>query len=256
MPFIENAAKSAEPFLAVIWFHSPHLPVVAGKEYRDLYADHSLKKQLYYGCITAMDQQVGRLRTALRDLRIADNTIVWFASDNGPENGTPGSPGKFRGRKRSLYEGGVRVPGLDEWPARIAKARESDVPAVTSDYFPTVLDYLGLTMKGQPDPIDGVSLRGLIEGTMTQRPHPIGFQSDRTATLSDNRFKLVVSSAGSDKRQRQQTAELYDLIADPYEQNNIASELGEYAEVTARMTLTLRQWQASCAKSNAGGDYR
>ena len=89
--------------------------------------------------------------------------MVWFCSDNGPE-GNPqrrgrsqGSAGPFRGRKRSLYEGGVRVPGLLEWPARITRARVTDIPCVTSDYFPTVLDAIGGGL--------GIWLTGLLYDT-------------------------------------------------------------------------------------------
>ncbi len=246
LPFMEKAHRASKPFFAVIWFHTPHLPVVTGKKYRDLYRDRPLKEQLYYGAISAMDEQVGRLRSTLRRWAASENTMLWFASDNGPENRTPGSPGSFRGRKRSLYEGGVRVPGLLEWPARIRTARSTDVPAVTSDYFPTVLDYLGFTTGGRVDPIDGVSLKPLIEGTMKERPRPIGFQTRGMATLSDDRFKLVIQGKG-------QGVELYDLLADPSEKNDVASR---HPEIVKEMTRQLRAWQESCARSSRGEDYR
>ncbi len=245
IPFIEKSVAEAQPFFAVIWFHTPHLPVVAGKAYREMYGDRPLEEQLYYGCITAMDEQVGRLRKRLRELGVAENSMLFFASDNGPENGTPGSAGPFRGRKRSLYEGGVRVPALLEWPAKINQGRSSDYPAVTSDYFPTVLDVLGLKFKGQPEPIDGVSLLPLIEGTMKERPRAIGFQSGGMATLTGNRFKLVVAGNG-------QPIELYDLLEDPSEKNNVAAS---NEAVVTEMKGQLAAWQASCADSSRGGDY-
>ncbi|HUV07677.1 MAG TPA: sulfatase-like hydrolase/transferase, partial [Spirochaetia bacterium] len=109
LPFIEQAAKNDRPFLAVIWFHAPHSPVVAGPEYLRLYEDQELGRRHYYGCITAMDEQVGRLRAALRRLGVAENTMLCFCSDNGPEgmsegldsNINCGSTKGFRGRKRS-----------------------------------------------------------------------------------------------------------------------------------------------------------
>ncbi|MCG8586483.1 MAG: sulfatase-like hydrolase/transferase [Pirellulales bacterium] len=247
VPFVEQCAKAKKPFFAIVWFHTPHLPVVAGKKYRDMYADRSKKEQLYYGCITAMDEQVGRLRKTLRSLGIADDTIVCFASDNGPENGTPGSAGHLRGRKRSLYEGGVRVPGLIEWPAKIRAARTTDMPAVTSDYFPTMLDVLGFEMEGQPEPIDGVSLLPLVEGKMLERPRPISFQSQGTRTLSDNRYKLVVTG------KKKSRAELYDLVEDPSEKNDLADER---PEIVKAMSETLAKWQKSCQASASGADYK
>lgn len=246
LPFIERAAEADRPFVAVVWFHAPHLPVVTGKRYRELYAERPLREQLYYGCITAMDAQVGRLRKALREQGVAEETMVWFASDNGPENGTPGSPGPFRGRKRSLYEGGVRGPAVLEWPAKIAEPCTTDIPCVTSDYYPTVLDVLEIEMPDQPEPLDGVSLLPLIEGRMDSRPRPIGFQSRGTATWCDNRFKLVMKRNGK-------AVELYDLIEDPAETTNIA---GEQPQRVQRMKRALRAWQKSCAASAEGKDYQ
>ncbi|MHC4121782.1 MAG: sulfatase-like hydrolase/transferase [Planctomycetota bacterium] len=88
IPFISKAAENKQPFFATVWFHEPHEPVVAGPEYREMYAQYSEGEQHYYGCITAMDEQIGRLRKELRNLGIAENTMVWFCSDNGPEGMT------------------------------------------------------------------------------------------------------------------------------------------------------------------------
>jgi arylsulfatase A-like enzyme len=247
LPFIETAAKNQQPFFAVIWFHTPHLPVVAGKKHRDLYADRPLKQQLYFGSITAMDEQIGRLRKALREWNIAEDTMLWFCSDNGPESNTPGSAGKFRGRKRSLYEGGVRVPGLLEWPKQIPEGRQTDVPCVTSDYLPTILSITRLEEHRHPEPIDGVNLMPLIEGKINSRERPIAFQSANMAALSDNRYKLVMAGQGN-----QAKAELYDLDADPGEEANIAAD---HPEITHRMRQTLKEWQASCRRSAEGSDY-
>ena len=181
IPFVRNAAQQKKPFLTVVWFHTPHLPVIAGAKYRKMYSHYSEDEQHYYGCVTAMDEQMGRLRNQLRELGIADNTMVWFCSDNGPEGKdgkrgrTRGSAGSLRGRKRSLFEGGVRVPALLEWPARVKGGKVTDIPCCTSDYFPTVLDVLNIKIKGLPKPIDGVSLLPLIEGKMKKRPAPIAF---------------------------------------------------------------------------------
>ena len=265
IPFIRGAVKAATPFLAVIWFHTPHLPVVAGGKYTEMYKDHRGKN--YLGCITAMDDQMGRLRAELKALGIADNTMLWFCSDNGPEggrfNGANGSAGPLRGRKRSLYEGGVRVPGLLVWPAKVTKPRVVKMPCSTSDYFPTVLDVLGFTMKGRPLPIDGVSLLPLIEGRMTRRPRPIGFESAGQVSLTDNRYKLIRAGGRRRKKKKPNEAdktgrqpakfELYDLIEDPGEKHDLAAEK---PDVVTKMRATLDAWRASCKKSLAGEDYR
>ncbi|MHC4566142.1 MAG: sulfatase family protein [Planctomycetota bacterium] len=242
VPFIRSAAARGKPFLAVIWFHTPHLPVVTGPAYRKPYSQYSEDEQHYYGCITAMDEQIGRLRAELRTLGVADNTMLWFCSDNGPEGKdgksgrSRGSAGPFRGRKRSLFEGGVRVPGLLEWPARAKAGRTTDVPCSTSDYFPTVLGVLGFKMKGQPEPVDGVSLLPLIDDKMTKRPVPIGFESSKQTSLTDNRYKIYSKDGGK-------TYMLFDLLEDPGENNDIAAEK---PQILHSMKETLGKWRESC----------
>ncbi|MFC1712855.1 sulfatase [Candidatus Poribacteria bacterium] len=250
IPFIEGATAKRQPFFAVIWFHAPHLPVVTGAEYARSYGEFELYKRNYYGCITAMDAQMGRLLAKLEELGAANNTMLWFCSDNGPEgkaDSAPGSAGILRGRKRSLYEGGVRVPGLLIWPDRIAASQMVNIPCVTSDYFPTVMDVLGYRLPAaETRPYDGISLLPLIDGQMTERPRPIGFESRRQVSLTDNRYKIYSPDDG-------ETFELYDLIEDPSEENDLAVEK---PDIVSRMSGLLNQWRQSCLESNQGRDYR
>ncbi|MCD6303588.1 MAG: sulfatase-like hydrolase/transferase, partial [Planctomycetes bacterium] len=240
-PFIRRAVADGKPFLAVVWFHAPHLPVLAGPQYRKLYADRPTGAQNYLGCITAMDAQIGRMRKLLRELGVAENTMLWFCSDNGPEGRrhTPdnGSTGGLRGRKRSLFEGGIRVPGLLEWPAKVRKHRVIDMPCGTEDYFPTVLAALGIEDKATVRPIDGVNLMPLIEGRMTQRPRPLGRQSRGQIALIDNRYKIIQLPSDPKSSKRGGTGGkpsgsktgwmLFDLVKDPHETKDIASEKPE-----------------------------
>jgi arylsulfatase A-like enzyme len=238
IPFVEKSAGAKKPFFAVVWFHSPHLPVVAGPDHLKPYAEYDAYRRNYYGCVTAMDQQIGRLRETLRKAGVAEDTLLFFASDNGPEGkaGDPGSAGPFRGRKRDLYEGGIRVPALIEWPARVKPGRRSGFPAVTSDYLPTVLDILG---KPLPEDriIDGVSLLPLIEGEAGTREAPIGFSFGKQSALSDNRWKLIRPGAGK-------SAELYDLREDPSEKSDLAPA---HPDIVKDLSARLDAWLESCA---------
>jgi arylsulfatase A-like enzyme len=240
LPFIHEAAKADQPFFAVIWFHTPHKPIVSGPPFTEGYADHAE----YYGCITALDAQMGRLREALKELGVAKNTMLWYTSDNGPENGTPGTTGPYRDRKRSLYEGGVRVPGLLVWPDRIHAPRVVTAPAVTSDYLPTILEALGLP-KPADRPLDGISILPQILGALETRPVPVAFHSRKQAALSDNRYKIYSDNAGK-------TWALYDLMADPGEATNIISREPEIAE---KMIAQYEAWRESCVASAKGEDY-
>ncbi len=243
LPFIQKAAQESTPFFAVIWFHACHLPVVSAPPYTDGYKEHAD----YYGCITAMDEQVGRLRSELKTLGIDGNTMLWFCSDNGPEGDdtAPGRTAGLRGRKRDLYEGGVRVPGLMVWPDRVKNPRTITMPCSTSDYFPTVMDVLGYTVpETESRPYDGVSLLPLIDGQMAERPRPIAFESAGCVSLMDNRYKIIRVAGGG--------YELYDIVEDPSEQHNIADE---HPDIVATMQAALDAWRDSCKNSLKGEDY-
>ncbi|MDP7289975.1 MAG: sulfatase-like hydrolase/transferase, partial [Phycisphaerae bacterium] len=144
VPFIKKAVAEKKPFLAVVWFHTPHSPVLAGPKYLAMYKDRPEHEAHFYGCVTAMDEQVGRLRKTLEDLKVDQDTIMFFCSDNGParqgKKRQVGSNGGLRGYKLSLFEGGIRVPGLMTWPAKIKQAKIVKSPASTSDYVPTIYD--------------------------------------------------------------------------------------------------------------------
>ncbi|MEO2033215.1 MAG: sulfatase-like hydrolase/transferase [Planctomycetaceae bacterium] len=256
LAFIRQAAGQ-QPFLAVVWFHAPHMPVVAGPDDTSRFPGEDRYHQHYYGCITALDREVGRLRNELRQLGVAHNTMFWYCSDNGPERKFglgAGSTGSLRGHKRSLFEGGIRVPGILEWPAQVTAGRQTDIPVCTSDYLPTILDVLEMKIPDER-PIDGISLVPLLQGRMQKRTDPIAFEfptGERSAgsppvALIENRYKLVsdLSAGGRDM--------LFDIVADPQETIDLSKERPE--QVTG-MKHVLAAWRASCRSSAAGEDYR
>lgn len=263
IPFIEEAVAAGRPFLAVIWFHAPHRPVIGGPQYRARYAAETVPRQHYYAAVTAMDEQIGRLRGRLRQLGVAEDTLVWFCSDNGPDGmrgpvqRLQGSTGPLRGRKWSLYEGGVRVPGLVEWPARIGGGRATDFPVVTSDLFPTILAAIGEPLPAGR-PYDGIDLLPAIDGWQRRRPRPIGFRFGNQASLLDDRYKLIDNHAGGGPEPADAGAaprpryELYDVVADPAESRDLAPDNPRTVE---RMAQALSEWQESCVRSWHGDDY-
>ena len=256
VPFMREAAEAGDPFLAVVWFHAPHSPVRAGPEHRAPYRDHPEDHQHYYGCLAGVDEQMGRIRDELDRLGVAENTILAFCSDNGPaaEGGGPGwhpggrqqgSQGPFRGRKGSLYEGGVRVPSFLVWPGVTAPGQVIDAPCCTSDYFPTLVEAFGVRRGDQPEPIDGESLMPLLQGEASARRMPIGFESQKQRAWMDNRYKLYSDDDGA-------SFALFDLIEDPAETRDLAEENPERVE---RMRAALETWRSSCERSRAGADY-
>ncbi len=245
IPFMRRSVNSGHPFFSVIWFHTPHLPLVATRKYRDMYGDLSYKKQLLYASITMMDEQVGRLWDQLEKMGQADNTMLWFCSDNGPERGTPGSAGPFRERKRSLYEGGLRVPAFVIWPDMVKPEQVIDTPCVTSDYLPTIADFLDITYPDSDRPIDGISLKDILISNRTDRKKAIGFQAPKKMSWVTDQYKLISNDEG-------QTFELYDLINDKSETKDISAG---NKKLVADMKRDLLDWVASCRRSEEGKDY-
>lgn len=237
IPFIRDAVAKEQPFLAVIWFHTPHSPVVGGPNYRKIYQDFDEDTQHYYACISAMDEQVGRLRRELGKLGVDRDTMIWFCSDNGPaRQGSPRHHGRtngLSGYKLSINEGGIRVPGLLVWPGAVKAGQTIDAPCVTSDYFPTILAALDIDL---PDDriYDGINLMPIIHNKQVERGKPIGFlnKDAKEAVWMEDRFKLIM---------RPKKTELYDIVADPAENANLADSS---PEIVDRMQRDLEGWKA------------
>lgn len=170
--WMRQQVAADSPFLAVIWFGSPHFPHHAAPEFAALYPDVPKKEREYFGEISGLDQAFGNIRNALGEMGVRDHTLLWFCSDNGAM--PVGDVGDARGGKHVLYEGGLRVPAFLEWPEAVPSPRATPVRCVTSDIFPTVLAAAGVPL---PDSrmIDGISLVPLIQGGMDLRPAPLGF---------------------------------------------------------------------------------
>ncbi len=152
------AAK--KPFFSVVWFGSPHGPHVAASEDRALYPGHPHAH--FLGEITGMDRAFGMIRDSLEDLGIREDTLLWYCSDNGalPKVGATGG---FRGNKGKVYEGGLLVPAILEWPAKIQDPRIVAQRCNTVDIFPTLLEVAGLPQQKKPH-LDGISLAPILEG--------------------------------------------------------------------------------------------
>ena len=182
LKWIGQETKRSQPFLAVVWFGSPHSPHRAVQRDRKPYSDQPKPNQNFLGEVTGMDRAFGKLRDALGPLGIRENTILWYCSDNGalPQ---VGSAGPFRGRKGQVYDGGLLVPSILEWPARIKSPRRTAARCNTCDIYPTLLEIVGAQPTHQPR-LDGVSLVGIIEGTTSTRPRPMGFWNSRVQGIS------------------------------------------------------------------------
>jgi arylsulfatase A-like enzyme len=256
IPFIEQSVAQDQAFLSIIWFHAPHLPVLTGEKYKSFYTHLSEGEQHYYGVITALDEQVGRLRNKLKSLGVANNTLVFYTSDNGPETSlqvrdqniphgrAQGTTKGLRGRKRSLYEGGIRVPGIVEWPGVIKAGTQIDTPCFTSDYFPTIAHVLGIDLEKYQRPFDGENLIPYWEGQRQKRSQPLAFQFGKQCALIDNQYKMYGISDGP--------MQLFDLLNDPSEEKDLSR--AEPA-LLIRLLSKYQNWNTTIQSSQSGEDY-
>ena len=167
--WLDHYRDKSSPFFLNLWFHEPHQPVAAPPELEEKY-NHT-KLPAYYGCIENMDMAIGRILYKLEEMGVAGNTIVIFMSDNGSYM-KEGNNGDLRGSKTTLWEGGIRVPGIIRWPGRIRKGTTENTPAGIVDILPTLCEITG---TGLPEnrKIDGVSLLPLFKGKSLNREKPL-----------------------------------------------------------------------------------
>jgi arylsulfatase A-like enzyme len=208
--FIDRAQEMKKPFLGVIWFGSPHEPYQGLPEDLALYdalpakypdkmvkltsnqTGEQTKRPLgdvlreRYAEITAMDRAIGTLRSQISARGLRENTLVFYCGDNGTSpDGFLASP--HRGMKGDFYEGGTRVPGLIEWPARFPKPMTTPLRASTSDLLPTLAALAGIALPERP--LDGIDLMPLLANDTDERPLPLFFWGHDTRALSSRNPK-------------------------------------------------------------------
>lgn len=236
-------ANHKSPFFLYVPYNAPHSPYVAPDRYIEKYLQKGLplREARIYGMITCLDENIGRLLKTLDDTGVAQNTIVIFMTDNGGVSGH--YKAGLRGRKGTVYEGGVRVPFFVRWPGKFPAGKKIDAMVQHIDVFPTLCELIGA------DPpvdrvIDGKSLLPLIRSETTASPHQYLFHQwnrgkpnpDESWAAFDGRFKLA-------------NGELFDLAEDPGEQRNIAARR---PDKTRELREAFLAWFADVT---AGRDY-
>ena len=287
LAFLNKHKDGEEPMFVIVWFPSPHDPHDELPDGPRLYEGENAAG--YFREITLLDQQLGRLRQELHAMGISDNTLLWYCSDNG---GLVAETSGGRARKGSVYEGGLRVPAILEWPARGLRGRTA-TPACTTDIYPTLLSMVGLPLHA-PHPLDGMDISAYFAGE-THRAKPLGFWhkfQNGQATWSDRILKSILEKqlAGSptphaperiakDALDFPQIApdfseghaawtawpwklhridgeryELYHLVDDPMESQDLSAQEAHQLRLKS-MKAELDAWMRGVVLSLNGGDY-
>ena len=159
--------------------------------------------------------------------------------------------GGLRGHKGELWEGGIRVPAIIEWPAGIPNPVRTSVMACTSDIYPTLVELLHIEVPNQIQPLDGLSILPLIQGHMQQRARPLGFMHYGGDTMADGAMAWIDNGYKLFKQMPDKLA-LFDMVADPWEKSDIAAA---HPEIVKRMDAELTAWHKSVERSGRGDDY-
>ncbi|MFC5456350.1 sulfatase [Prosthecobacter fluviatilis] len=239
--FIGRHTGEAKPWMLYLAFNAPHTPLQAPQKWLDRYSQIADKsRQTYAAMVSAMDEAVGAVLDKLDATKQRENTLICFVSDNGGPNLQAKSGSNFtsnaplRGAKGMVYEGGMRVPFLVSWPAKI-KPGKYEQPVIALDFLPTSLaaaDSADLTPKN----LDGVNLLPFLSGEKSTAPHdtlfwrtggPGGNNAVRRGTM-----KLV--------RLGKAEPELYDLSTDIGESQNLAVEK---PEVVKELVAAIAEWE-------------
>ena len=244
--FINRQVTNKQPFFVYAALHAVHKPTIAVGDYKKYYLklNYNISEANYYGTITAMDAAIGKIRTKLQELGVSNNTLIWFTSDNGPVKGV-GSTNGLLGHKGTLYEGGIRVPGIIEWPAVINQNRQESYPVVTNDFLPTVADITKIKPQSS-NVLDGESILPLLERSIKKRRSSIHwmfrYQQDKKKFYQQvtihNQYKLVEDF----DKGRAVDIKLYDLRKDSHELRDIKSR---HLGVLTELLTASQRWKQS-----------
>ena len=250
--------KKDKPFFAYLAFNSPHYPIVPNKEY------HGKSKAGFYGdFVIETDAMVGKVLNALKKNGFADNTLVVFSADNGPETHAferleefeQWSSGKYRGVKRDIYEGGHRVPFIVKWPSRIKKGLQSDEVVSQVDLaatFAKIIDY----SLGEKEAIDSYNLLPVLESKEYSKPLRVATvqnTSPKKFALRQGDWVLIDAPTGAARKEKKDYLDyfglepyetghkglLFDLKNDPRQSKNLYNK---YSDRAKRMKVLLQEY--------------
>jgi len=278
IPFIEKSHKANKPFFINLWIHEPHTPFHVDPKLQKHFAELGEKDSIYAATLFHADLRIGQLLAALDRLNLAKNTLVIFSSDNGPARGAPDAPltlgydsatglgygiaaakgitGGRKGYKAALFEGGVGVPFIARWPGKIAAGKVDKTSIFSAvDLLPTFCEIAGVKLPASYRP-DGVSQVATLKGKGKElREKPLFWKTVAPWPARKTKPDHWVSYAVVSKNWKLMTnrdakyIELYDLVTDPLEKNDLKEK--HPAKVT-QLKKMLTQWQGTLPAKPTG----
>ena len=252
MQFIDDA--SGKPFLIYVSYNVPHYPMVAKTQFIEMYRDLPRLRRFHAALVTMMDDSIGRIMARLRERGLTEKTFVLFTSDTGAPNRSlrgegGGSNAPYREFKRSLFDGGGRVPAIASWPAALPAGQTRDQLAVGMDVFSTIVDLVGAEPPAHRT-IDGISLLGPLKDPRRPGHEVLFFEWDNQHAVRSGPWKLLVNGLMDMYLGRQNrpesNSEDYLFLAntedDPGESVNLR---GRHPDVVDRLLRMHADWRRS-----------
>ena len=247
--YIEQLRDPNKPFFLYVPFLAPHSPMQAPEELEDKYSkrrNRPFPKRTYAAMVDSLDQAVGKVLESLETQGLAENTLVFFFSDNGGLKAFGADNSPYRGGKLETFEGGIRVNAIMRWPEKIAAGTASEDVMSVLDVFPTFADAAGISMENDKK-LDGQDRwKALIESGEDPRTGDLYFASNSPiynkfhVSVMEDKWKLV-QIIDHDWNEVSVESFLFDLPNDPSEKNNLAEA---NPDVVKRMAKKIRKWQA------------
>ena len=243
--WLESRSDADNPFFLFACFHEPHEPIASDKRFTDLYPSDDPALSAHHGNVSQLDAGFGKLLATLERLGKRDNTFIFFTSDNGPAitgMHPHGSTGQLRDKKGYLYEGGIRVPGLVQWPGHVKPGSTSDQAVCGVDALPTACAIAGVTLPDDRT-YDGASFLPLLEGRAIERQQPLYWHFNRASgeikvAIRDGVWKLcarldVPSPKPSGGITAEEIADLKKAQLTGFELYNLSTDQAETTDVKA-----------------------
>jgi len=241
MSFIER--HKDKPFFLYLTYNAVHSPLEVPERYKNKFEKTSdPKRRVYAGMMTAMDEGIGKVLGKLRDLTLEEDTLIFFVSDNGGPTGNNGSNNSpLRATKATVYEGGIRVPFMIQWPRRLKGGKVAEIPVIALDILPTAAAAAGAQIP-KDRKIDGVNLLPYISGEKKGTPHEMLFwRMGQNHAIRKGNWKLVTMAG--------ETA-LYDLAADIGESKDMKAEK---PDIVQELQKAFEKWSKDMAEPLWGG---
>jgi arylsulfatase A len=258
--WLAEVRDKTKPFFLYVAFHEPHEPIASDEKYTKLYPSDDPSYSAFHGNITQMDDAFGRLMRTVDEQGLRENTLVFFTSDNGPaitSQHPHGSAGPLRDKKGSVYEGGIREPGLVRWPGKVKPGTVSDAPVSAVDFLPTICAIAEIDAPADRV-LDGTNVLPLLSGEQITRKTPLYWHYNRATggpqvAMRDGDWKILGtldkpapprSSDITEETERDfKTAEMVK-----FELYNLRSDIGETTDLSEKEPAKFAEMKAALAK--------